>query len=222
MTTNQTIDGVPRELLESIAAYVADSPNAIMRLRATQARALLDADKVNNRKMGLMQFVEAHPIKPAAQPQGGPSREALNELWYERHLGHPADFAEEVLERWGKSKPQAEPVAKYKTYTTWPAESLAGMAARQLKDEKRWIEIRDANALEFPDMGPHDYYPVGSPIRIPAVQPAPIALAYMTYAQAEELSDHPMTYKNAYDAGLEAGLTAQLQGDQRGRPHEHR
>lgn len=34
-------------------------------------RALLDADKVNNRQMGLMQFVEAHPL-PAAQPQGEP------------------------------------------------------------------------------------------------------------------------------------------------------
>lgn len=43
MTTNQTIDGVPRELLEAFAAYVADSPNAIMRARAKELRALLDA-----------------------------------------------------------------------------------------------------------------------------------------------------------------------------------
>jgi hypothetical protein len=38
----------------------------------------------------------------------------------------------------------------------------------------------------------------------------------MTYAKAEELSDHPMTYMNAYDAGLEAGLLAKglvTQGD---------
>lgn len=43
MTTNQTIDGVPRELLESFARDAAYSPNAIMRLRAEQARALLDS-----------------------------------------------------------------------------------------------------------------------------------------------------------------------------------
>lgn len=30
----------------------------------------------------------------------------------------------------------------------------------------------------------------------------------MTYALAEKLSDHPMTYMNAYDAGLEAGIAA--------------
>jgi hypothetical protein len=66
---------------------------------------------------------------------------------------------------------------QYEAYTTQPAESLAGMAARQLKDEGRWIEIRDANALEFPDMAPHDYYPVGSVIRIPcASPPAPVAV----------------------------------------------
>ena len=43
MTTNQTIDGVPRELLEPFATYVSDSPNAIMRARAKELRALLDA-----------------------------------------------------------------------------------------------------------------------------------------------------------------------------------
>jgi hypothetical protein len=64
--------------------------------------------------------------------------------------------------------PRQESAAHYKMYTTQPAESLAGMAARQLDDSARWIEIRDANALEFPDMAPHDYYPVGSVIRIPA------------------------------------------------------
>ena len=47
MITSQTIDGVPRELLESFAAYVADSPNAIMRARAKELRALLDAPAEN-------------------------------------------------------------------------------------------------------------------------------------------------------------------------------
>lgn len=43
MTTNQTIDGVSRGLLASFAEYVADSPNAVMRARAKELRALLDA-----------------------------------------------------------------------------------------------------------------------------------------------------------------------------------
>ena len=80
MTTNQTIDGVPRELralLERVAGKASQTPHWDAldedRIAATsELRALLDADKVNNRQMGLIQFVEAHPIKPAAQPQGEP------------------------------------------------------------------------------------------------------------------------------------------------------
>ena len=68
------------------------------------------------------------------------------------------------------------PAAQYKSYTTQPAESLAGMAARQLKDESRWIEIRDANAQAFPDMGPSDYYPVGSIIKIPSTASTPVTV----------------------------------------------
>lgn len=41
--TNKPMLSVERELLESFAAYVADSPNAVMRARATELRALLDA-----------------------------------------------------------------------------------------------------------------------------------------------------------------------------------
>ncbi len=65
MTTNQTIDGVSRKLLaEALAGFEALGIHAYAR----ELRALLDADKVNNRQMGLMQFVEAHPIKPARHP----------------------------------------------------------------------------------------------------------------------------------------------------------
>ena len=52
----------------------------------------------------------------------------------------------------------------YVTYVTQPAESLAGIAMRQLNDESRWREIRDLNSGQFPYMGPHDYYPVGTEI----------------------------------------------------------
>lgn len=70
--SNQTIDGVPRELLENFASYSEGSASGEVQLWVKKLRALLDADKVNNRQMGLMQYVEAHPIKPAAQPQGEP------------------------------------------------------------------------------------------------------------------------------------------------------
>lgn len=58
----------------------------------------------------------------------------------------------------------------YGSYTTRPAESVAGIALRQLGDESRWVEIRDLNAHAFPGIGPHDYYPVGTVLRMPAEQ----------------------------------------------------
>ncbi|SDF23543.1 phage protein NinX family protein [Phytopseudomonas seleniipraecipitans] len=54
-----------------------------------------------------------------------------------------------------------------RTYTTNPGESVMGIALRELKDEKRWTEIRDHNAEAHPDMGPHDYYPVGTVLAMP-------------------------------------------------------
>jgi len=58
----------------------------------------------------------------------------------------------------------------YLTYTTTPAESVAGIAARQLKDQSKWIEIARLNSLEHPDMGPHDYYPVGTVLHMPVTE----------------------------------------------------
>ncbi|MDX3949717.1 hypothetical protein QYP01_30160, partial [Pseudomonas aeruginosa] len=62
-------------------------------------------------------------------------------------------------------------VPAYVSYTTRPAESLAGIALRQLKDEIRWVEIRDINAHAFPDMQSHSYYPAGTVIKLPAAAP---------------------------------------------------
>ncbi|HBP0696559.1 TPA: hypothetical protein L5Q41_005936, partial [Pseudomonas aeruginosa] len=62
-------------------------------------------------------------------------------------------------------------VPAYVSYTTRPAESLAGIALRQLKDESRWVEIRDINAYAFPDMQSHSYYPAGTVIKLPAAAP---------------------------------------------------
>ncbi|AHC75464.1 LysM peptidoglycan-binding domain-containing protein [Pseudomonas aeruginosa] len=63
-------------------------------------------------------------------------------------------------------------VPAYVSYTTQPAESLAGIALRQLKDESRWVEIRDINAHAFPDMRSHSYYPAGTVIKLPAAAPS--------------------------------------------------
>lgn len=58
-------------------------------------------------------------------------------------------------------------VPPYRTHTTEPAESLCGIALRQLGDETRWTEIRDLNAGRFPDMLGSDYYPVGTVLKLP-------------------------------------------------------
>ena len=56
---------------------------------------------------------------------------------------------------------------QYSSYSTSPGESVAGIALRQLGDKSRWLEIRDLNAQAFPDMGPNDYYPVGTKLVMP-------------------------------------------------------
>lgn len=68
----------------------------------------------------------------------------------------------------GLSAQQSAPA--YGSYTTRPAEAVAGIALRQLGDESRWVEIRDLNSHAFPGIGPHDYYPVGTLLRMPAEQ----------------------------------------------------
>lgn len=52
-------------------------------------------------------------------------------------------------------------------YVTNPGESLMGIAARQLGAASRWPEIQNINGALFPEMGPHDYYPVGTTLRLP-------------------------------------------------------
>ncbi|MFL1415370.1 hypothetical protein ACI77M_03895 [Pseudomonas fildesensis] len=119
MTTNQTIDGVPRALLGNISVYLADSPNAIMRARAKELRALLDATDAG---------ISASPAAP--KPTG------LSQGWNltRKHdgfvVGHqsmaypPDEKAIQRAERGGyvwvpfllpAAQPQGEPVAyRYK------------------------------------------------------------------------------------------------------------
>jgi hypothetical protein len=55
----------------------------------------------------------------------------------------------------------------YRKYQTSPAESLAGIALRELGDETLWLEIARLNSLKFPEMSANDYYPVGTYIILP-------------------------------------------------------
>lgn len=92
MTTNQTIDGVRRDTVEitrELAEQLTEVWNGVN--ARIELRKMLDADKVNNRQMGLMQFVEEHPIKPAAQPHGEPVAEIVSKY------GDPEAFGEREL-----------------------------------------------------------------------------------------------------------------------------
>jgi hypothetical protein len=60
-------------------------------------------------------------------------------------------------------------LAPVRTYVTSPAESIVGIAFRELKNDARWLEIRDLNAETYPDMHQHDYYPVGTVLLMPPV-----------------------------------------------------
>lgn len=55
-----------------------------------------------------------------------------------------------------------------RTYTTTPGESIMGIAFRQLGNERRWQEIRALNAERFPNILPHEYYPVGTILNLPS------------------------------------------------------
>jgi hypothetical protein len=55
----------------------------------------------------------------------------------------------------------------FKDYKTECAESVAGIALRNLGSEKLWVEIARLNSLDFPDVGPNDYYPVGTVLLLP-------------------------------------------------------
>lgn len=81
-------------------------------------------------------------------------------------IGH-SDICPACADTWEPAT-DPSPAPAYRSYSTTPGEAVAGIALRQLKDESRWVEIRDLNAHAFPDIGPHDYYPVGTVLRIPA------------------------------------------------------
>lgn len=57
----------------------------------------------------------------------------------------------------------------FKRYTTTPAESLAGIALRELGSESLWTHIAQLNAHHFPEMKASDYYPVGTELILPNI-----------------------------------------------------
>lgn len=107
MTTNQTIDGVPRELLENCASYMEGSASGTVRIWHDRLRALLDA-----------------PVEPVEVVQADNADQALTLLDFALsfalcnmdHGGTRRDVkkAQAHLESYRKFKaaqPQGEPVA---------------------------------------------------------------------------------------------------------------
>jgi predicted nuclease with TOPRIM domain len=62
---------------------------------------------------------------------------------------------------------EAKLTCNFTNYETMPAESVAGIALRQLGDVNKWVDIAWLNSLNFPDVGPNDYYPVGTVLIMP-------------------------------------------------------
>lgn len=57
--------------------------------------------------------------------------------------------------------------AEPKTYTTQPGESVAGIALRQLGDEKWWKHLLACNP-DFIGLVPHEYFPVSTVLTLPS------------------------------------------------------
>lgn len=115
---------------------------------------------------------------PAAQDVSG-LVEALEwcENWFSKHcptskvdgflpIVHP--MLKSIRNALAAHRQAQQQGAGHPTYKTKPGDSVMGIALRQLKDESRWFEIRDLNAQAFPDIGPHDYYPVDTLLKLPA------------------------------------------------------
>lgn len=113
MTTNQTIDGVPRELIERAvtAAHIADCPS----LR-DELRALLDAPEVLVVPLtGPKEWLDS--LKPAAQPRGdgvnwkGVANEQKGIIEQQQNL--IVSLRRELVESYSvDGKPQREPVER--------------------------------------------------------------------------------------------------------------
>jgi|GEM_PF-4256310 len=93
-----------------------EAPQAVYRAVIEEAAQVFESGAAHNRKAGRTVFAHAQQDRadrlratlsaPAAQhaesgaPVELPSNEELESVW-ENHVGHPADFAADVLQRWG-------------------------------------------------------------------------------------------------------------------------
>ena len=170
MTTNQTIDGVPRTLLESFAAYVAGSSNAIMRARGKELRALLDepAPRAEFKKiemahvMNALEDVRGKPVLTSNQCHD--LARSLND-----RLLSPLQLLAMPAEYLAAAQPHGEPVAWKTGSITWAYE---------------------------PDARRHGEQHGVTVIPLYAEQPAPVAV--ITYQQVfkayEYAESHPHKY----------------------------
>ena len=56
-----------------------------------------------------------------------------------------------------------------KVYETRPGDTPMVIANEQLGDADRWREVAEFNAATHPHMGPHDWYRIGTFLRLPEV-----------------------------------------------------
>lgn len=121
----------------------------------------------------LLAMGDAAPAAPQqlALPPEAEGSAAQKSFWAGFEAAHMSGSTN-IRDAWNSYKATDEfarlnPSAQVATYTTQAGESLMGIANRQLRGTDRWKEIRELNADRFPDMGPHDYYPVGTVLKMP-------------------------------------------------------
>jgi hypothetical protein len=105
------------------------------------------------------------------------NEEELFEEWLARQEWTPTDLIRSVaLRAWQARAALATTEATdaiaptERTYTTQPGESVAGIALRQCGNEAEWRHILACNP-QFADMLPHEYFPVGTVLTMPAPSP---------------------------------------------------
>ncbi|MFU4579763.1 LysM peptidoglycan-binding domain-containing protein [Pseudomonas aeruginosa] len=144
-----------------VSVRTAERDAALARVEQ-QERTIAGMNEAHAKLADLYEAAQTQHSVPVA-------REQLERLVRILDAHNYAKDAEALMALLAAAPAQAQhSVPAYVSYTTRPAESLAGIALRQLKDESRWVEIRDINAHAFPDMQSHSYYPAGTVIKLPS------------------------------------------------------